>query len=271
MAKSISVKAGSFNAITVEKFSMVTAVVCGVRMNWANILFNIFKKMVTPGSKQAKGFAVQVSLLLENIPNLELGKSSEFPASKILLVKTVHRYVSLNDKVGAEEAVEALKPKAASKKRPAADVGAPVVKKKRTMRKKSSYSQSNLEIVAVAQEAVPIQMVEQHFESVAAVEPAVEISEAADKDLSLVDDPDTVINQVINRLDSISDDKDDKQSDRAETWFDRAFDEILRNERPVVTTSDTDEEEETMDVGAVGGDQQVQFSEQEKDVAGRYY
>ncbi|KZV53579.1 hypothetical protein F511_40923 [Dorcoceras hygrometricum] len=221
---------------------MVTAVVCGVRMNWASILFNIFKKMVTPGSKQAKGFAVQVSLLLENIPNLELGKSSEFPASKILLVKTVHRYVSLNDKVGAEEAVEALKPKAASKKRPAADVGAPVVKKKRTMRKKSSYSQSNLEIVAVAQEAVPIQMVEQHFESVAAVEPAVEVGEAAaDKYFSLVDDPDTVINQVLNQ----------------------AFDEMLRNERPVVTASDTDEEEETMDVGAVGGDQQVQFSEEE--------
>ncbi|KZV56033.1 hypothetical protein F511_16231 [Dorcoceras hygrometricum] len=64
MAKSISVKAGSFNAITVEKFSMVTAVVCGVRMNWARVLFNILKNMVTPGSKQAKGFAVQISLLL---------------------------------------------------------------------------------------------------------------------------------------------------------------------------------------------------------------
>ncbi|KZV52102.1 hypothetical protein F511_12302 [Dorcoceras hygrometricum] len=71
MAKSISVKAGSFNAITVEKSSMVTAVVCGVRMNWARVLFNILKKMVTPGSKQAKGFAIQISLLLENIPNLE--------------------------------------------------------------------------------------------------------------------------------------------------------------------------------------------------------
>ncbi|KZV19098.1 dystroglycan-like [Dorcoceras hygrometricum] len=47
MAKSISVKAGSFNAITVEKFSMLTAVVCGVRMNWASVLFNILKKMVT--------------------------------------------------------------------------------------------------------------------------------------------------------------------------------------------------------------------------------
>ncbi|KZV36559.1 hypothetical protein F511_23588 [Dorcoceras hygrometricum] len=150
MAKSISVKAGSFNAITVEKFSMLTVVVCGVRMNWASVLFNILKNMVTPGSKQAKGFAVQISLLLENIPNLELGESSEFPASKILIQislllenipnlelgessefpaskilteKTVHRYVSLNDKVGAEEAARAPKPKAASKKRPAAVLG----------------------------------------------------------------------------------------------------------------------------------------------------
>ncbi|KZV34474.1 dystroglycan-like [Dorcoceras hygrometricum] len=67
MAKSISVKAGSFNAITVEKFSLLSAVVCGVRMNWASVLFNILKKMVTTGSKQGKGFAVQISLLLENI------------------------------------------------------------------------------------------------------------------------------------------------------------------------------------------------------------
>ncbi|KZT76047.1 hypothetical protein F511_46928 [Dorcoceras hygrometricum] len=35
VAKAISVKAGSFNAITVEKFSLITVVVCGVKMNWA--------------------------------------------------------------------------------------------------------------------------------------------------------------------------------------------------------------------------------------------
>ncbi|KZV33570.1 hypothetical protein F511_10556 [Dorcoceras hygrometricum] len=70
------------------------------------------------------------------------------------------------------------------------------------------------------------------------------------------DDPDTVINEVLNLLDSISGDKDDKQSDRSETWFERAFDEMLRNYSPVVTHSDTDEEEETIEVGAAGVDQQ---------------
>ncbi|KZV29397.1 dystroglycan-like [Dorcoceras hygrometricum] len=168
MAKDISVKAGSFNAITVEKFSLVTAVFCRVRMNWARILFSTLKKMVTPGSKQAKGFAVQISLLLENIPNLELGESLEFPASKILTAKTVHRYISINDKVGGEETADAPQVKktpktpAVSKKRPAAAAAAEyqVLKKKRTLKKKSVTSHSTLEMVAVAQEAVPIQMVE---------------------------------------------------------------------------------------------------------------
>ncbi|KZV34536.1 hypothetical protein F511_28139 [Dorcoceras hygrometricum] len=152
MAKAISVKAGSFNSITVEKFSLMTSIVCGVRMNWARILFSTFKKMVTPGTKQAKGFAVQISLMLENIPNLDLGESFEFPASKIFTDKTVHLFVSLNDKAGAEEATGAPKPKAASKKRPAADVEVAVAKKKRTIKTKSVTSLSTLKIMAVAQE-----------------------------------------------------------------------------------------------------------------------
>ncbi|KZV33863.1 hypothetical protein F511_29850 [Dorcoceras hygrometricum] len=171
LAKSISVKAGSFNAITGEKFSLITTVVCGVRMNWARILFSTLKKMVSPGSKQAKGFAIQISLLLERIPNLELGESSGFPASKILTNKTVHRFVSLNDRDGAEEVTGAPKPKAASKKRPAADVGAAVAKKKRTIKKKSV---TTLEMVAVAQEAVPIQMVEASAGVPTAEKPAAE-------------------------------------------------------------------------------------------------
>ncbi|KZV25817.1 hypothetical protein F511_33702 [Dorcoceras hygrometricum] len=44
MAKDISVKAGSFNAITVEKFSLITAVVCSVRMNWAIIIQQVIEE-----------------------------------------------------------------------------------------------------------------------------------------------------------------------------------------------------------------------------------
>ncbi|KZV37534.1 hypothetical protein F511_43073 [Dorcoceras hygrometricum] len=276
--------------------------------------------MVSAGSNQAKGFAVQISLLLESIPNLELGESTEFPASKILTDKIVHRYISFNDKVGVEEAADAppmkkapRKPAVSTKSPAIATTEEPVPKKKRTSKKKSGSSSSPLEIVVVAQEVVPLQMVEPStgvptakepieqsaaeedisadqlvdkvtgvvgggewaaerlvatpddtdeeieaerpvFESVEAVAPVFEVCEAAtDKDFLLVDDPDTVINQVIHQLDSISADKDDKSSDRAATWFDRALDEMLQN----------DEGAETMDVGTTGGDQQVQFSKEE--------
>ncbi|KZV30047.1 hypothetical protein F511_21203 [Dorcoceras hygrometricum] len=141
----ISVKAGSFDAITQEKFLMIAAITCG----------------------EAKGYAIQINLLLENVPNLVLGESSEFPSSKILTEKTVHLYMSLNDKVGGEEVGDVPRvkrtpvKKAASKKRPAVTTAAePVVKKKRTTKSKSGSSKDKLEILPVAQEAVPLQIIE---------------------------------------------------------------------------------------------------------------
>ncbi|KZV51193.1 hypothetical protein F511_12596 [Dorcoceras hygrometricum] len=144
VAKAISVKAGSFNAITVEKFSLITAVVCGIKMNWAKYLFSILKKMVSAGSKQAKGFAIQISLLLATFPSLELGEFLEFPASKVLSKKTVLRFVSINNRDGDEEVAGAGKTKAVSKKRPAAVVEAAVPKRKRTVKKKSVSSKDVL-------------------------------------------------------------------------------------------------------------------------------
>ncbi|KZV35626.1 hypothetical protein F511_19023 [Dorcoceras hygrometricum] len=168
LAKTISVKAGSFDAITQEKFFMLAAITCGVKINWNRLLFNILKDMVTPGSRQAKGYAIQINLLLENVPiNLELGESSEFSSSKILIEKTVHLYISLNDKVGMEDVTDEPRVKktpvrkAVSKKRPAVTTTAePVVKKKRTTRSKSGSSKDILEILPVAQEVVPLQIIE---------------------------------------------------------------------------------------------------------------
>ncbi|KZV50224.1 hypothetical protein F511_03178 [Dorcoceras hygrometricum] len=91
VAKAISVKAGSFNAITVEKFSLMTVVVCGVKMNWVKFLFGVLKKMVSAKSKQAKGFAIQISLLLATFPTVELD-ISEF-LSSIALDRTILRSV----------------------------------------------------------------------------------------------------------------------------------------------------------------------------------
>ncbi|KZV40730.1 dystroglycan-like [Dorcoceras hygrometricum] len=258
LAKSISVKAGSFNALTVEKFSLLTAVVCDVKMNWGSVLFGILKKMVTPGSKQAKGFAIQLSLILESFHNLELGESSEFPPSKILTDKTTHRYIAIIDKSGAQEPADApavkkaSKKKVASKKRPAADVEAAVPKKKRTVKKKSVSSISTLELVAVAEEAIPIQQV-------------VEPSAVEEPKCSSADDVDLIIQQVLNETREADAPADTAQSVATEEkhWFDLPYDDLVAQwevERPVVTASDTDEEIATIDVAPADGDQQVQES-----------
>ncbi|KZV31043.1 dystroglycan-like [Dorcoceras hygrometricum] len=238
MAKSISVKAGSFNALTVEKFSLLTTVVCGIRMDWARILFNILKIMVTAGSKQAKGFAVQISLLLESIPNLRLGESSEFPASKILTDNTMHRYISINDKVGVEEAVvappmkKASRKPVASKKRPAvATAEEPVPKKKRTSKKKSGSSPSTLEIVVVAQEAVPIQMVEPSTGVPTAEEPVEQ--PAAEDDIS-ADQPVDEVTGVVDGEEAVATEVDvsadrDQPADITDErqWFDLSHEELI--------------------------------------------
>ncbi|KZV42953.1 dystroglycan-like [Dorcoceras hygrometricum] len=242
-----------------------------------------------------------------------LADLSEMPKDKIFDAKSI---VSMSgepeETADAPPVKKAPRKPAASKKRPAIALAEePVPKRKRTSKKKSGSSQSTLEIMVVAQEAVPLQMVgpstgvpaveepiEQPaaenaisadqpvddvigvvdvttpddtdeeieaerpvFESVAAVEPVVEVGEAAaDKDFSFFDDPDTVITQVLHQLDSISDDKDEQRSDKTETWFDRALDEMLYNDSPVVTPSDTNEEMETMVVGVDSGNQPIQTS-----------
>ncbi|KZV29148.1 hypothetical protein F511_40985 [Dorcoceras hygrometricum] len=250
VVKAISVKAGSFNAITVEKFSLITAVVCKIKMNWAKFLFGVLKKMVSARSKQAKGFAIQISRLLETFPTLELGESSEFPASKILSKKTVLRFVSINDRDGAEEVTGAAKTKAVSKKRPAADVGAAVPKKKRSSKKKSISSISSLELVEVAEEAIPIQQVAEPLD---VEEPRCSSTDAVD----------LIIQQVLDETRAA-----DAPADTAEpavteekNWFDLPYDDLVKQweaERPVVTASDTDEDIATVDVAPTDEVQQVQ-------------
>ncbi|KZV44507.1 hypothetical protein F511_24256 [Dorcoceras hygrometricum] len=74
LAKTIYVKAGSFDAVTRDRFMLMTAITFDVKVNWSSLLFGILKEMVTPGSRQAKGYAIQICVLLKNIPGLELGE-----------------------------------------------------------------------------------------------------------------------------------------------------------------------------------------------------
>ncbi|KZV13989.1 hypothetical protein F511_44655 [Dorcoceras hygrometricum] len=216
VAKAISVKAGSFNATTVEKFSLITAMVCGVKMNWEKFLFGVLKKMVSARSKQAKGFAIQISVLLATFPSVELGESSEFPASKILSKKT----------------------------------GAAVPKKKRTSKKKSISSISSLELVEVAEEAIPIQQVAEPLD---VEEPRCSSADAVD----------LTIQQVLDETRAADAPADIAQPVVTEEkhWFDLPYDDLVKQweaEHPVVTASDTEEDIATVVVAPADGDQQVE-------------
>ncbi|KZV55980.1 patatin-like protein 2 [Dorcoceras hygrometricum] len=200
MAKTISVKAGSFDAVTQERFLMMAAITCGVAINWNWLMFNILKDMVTVGSRQAKGYAIQISLLLENVPNLELGDSSEFPSYKILTKKTVHRYIAVNDKVGVEEVTDVPRvkktpvKKAVSRKRPVT-IDEPIVKKKRTRVGKVAAVATDS-----ALEAVPVQ-VDAPISTVPLLAPKRKIPKrktrlALDSDDEIVGEPTTVAEEV---------------------------------------------------------------------------
>ncbi|KZV14829.1 hypothetical protein F511_40766 [Dorcoceras hygrometricum] len=247
VTKAISVKAGSFNAITVEKFSLMTAVVCGVKMNWAKFLFGILKKMVAVKTKQAKGFAIQISVLLATFPAVDLGEASAFPASKILSKKTVLRFVSINYRDGAEEISGAAKKKDVSKKRTAADIEAAVPKKKRTSRKKSISSISSLEMVVVAEEAL-----------------VVEPLDVEEPRCSSADAVDLIIQQVLDetRADDAPADTTEPAVAVEKNWFDLPYEDIVKQweaERPVVTPSDTEDEDvATADVAPADPVQQVE-------------
>ncbi|KZV39466.1 pentatricopeptide repeat-containing protein mitochondrial [Dorcoceras hygrometricum] len=74
LAKTVTAKAGCFDAITHERFLLMTAIHGGIKINWRKFLFGILKEMVTPSSKQARGFAVQLCYLLEGVPGLTSGQ-----------------------------------------------------------------------------------------------------------------------------------------------------------------------------------------------------
>ncbi|KZV40256.1 hypothetical protein F511_19392, partial [Dorcoceras hygrometricum] len=231
LAKTISVKAGSFDAITQEKFLMMVAIICGVRINWSRICFNILKDMVTPGTRQDKGYAIQISLLLENVPNLELGESSEFPSSKILTEKTVHQYVVLNDK--AE----------------------PVVKKKRTNKSNPVSSKAILETLPV--EAVPLQMIAPTTAAPTEQPPLPKRKSQKRKrrlvlcsEDEIVDSEAAVGGTSVEQEPSIEHVFEEQQIDDV--------DDIIQQILTETAQLETDEEIETIDVGTIVGDQHLE-------------
>ncbi|KZV29927.1 hypothetical protein F511_41860 [Dorcoceras hygrometricum] len=188
LEKSIMVKAGSFDAVTNERFQMMTAIHFGLKINWGKVLFSVLKGMVDRTVKKAKGFGAQISVLLNSDPVLSMGNATSFPSSKILSPKVVLAYISSNETAYArgqseeggkspvvvvkraskskkksesssDAPVEIVSEIIRSKKRPASASDEPdITKRKRTSKGKPSSSLSST--VSVAQGAVPLQVIE---------------------------------------------------------------------------------------------------------------
>lgn len=87
VSKGILAKTGSFAIVTLEKFQVLTAILKGIKVNWASFLFNILKNMFQ-ASKQSKGFAVQLCHIFTDSGLLDEGdlvshKYKIFSASSI--------------------------------------------------------------------------------------------------------------------------------------------------------------------------------------------
>ncbi|KZV25261.1 hypothetical protein F511_12497 [Dorcoceras hygrometricum] len=189
LSKAITVKAGSLDAVTNERFLMMTAIQFGLKVNWSKILFSVLKETVDKTQKKAKGYAAQICVLLKSDPAITMGEAVPFPTSKVLSIKTVHTYIAMNQTIDArgqsdepgmapvaivkrkskskkesESTVEApveVVTEVVSKKRPTVAGDEPVVPKKRsTVKSKAPPSKASLDMVNVAQEVVPLTIIE---------------------------------------------------------------------------------------------------------------
>ncbi|KZV18685.1 hypothetical protein F511_05758 [Dorcoceras hygrometricum] len=202
LSKTIYVKAGSFDSVTRDRFMLMIAITFDVKINWSSLLFGVLREMVTPGSRQAKGYAIRICVLLRNVPGLELGE----------------------EVVDAPKFKTPAKKKGVTKKRPAAGDAevAPIVKKKRTTKGKP-----------VAAKILPVE--EPVGVSTTSEQPVVEVATGEREPVgglriasiaeATTGDADAAIEQVLAQLDLVIKDSDVERGDRIETWFDRALDE----------------------------------------------
>ncbi|KZV36975.1 hypothetical protein F511_21178 [Dorcoceras hygrometricum] len=261
LEKAISVKAGSFDAVTHERFLMMTAIHFWVKINWSTILFEVLKEMVDRTTKRAKGFAAQICVLLKGDPEVTLGEATIFPPLKILSEKTVHTYVATNKTIDARGETEepevakvaVVKRKTVSKKKSATTIA----KNKRTTSGQTVPKDQDLAIVSVALDVMPIQTVDPISAMTAAHPPPpkqkspnrkLKLTPDSDEDVvekeydmetvvveqkrpTSVDDVDTIIEEVIAATEQME--SDVLKSDSVE---DLAMRTVV--EEPVATKSD---------------------------------
>ncbi|KZV32436.1 hypothetical protein F511_44220 [Dorcoceras hygrometricum] len=102
VAKALCAKAGSFDMVTSEKFDLMVAILVDLTVNWSRILFNTFIAMVNSQSRQSQGYAVQISVVLGNMVNTDLGESVKLHLKKVLTGRAMGLPVEFTSKFESE-------------------------------------------------------------------------------------------------------------------------------------------------------------------------
>ncbi|KZV35021.1 hypothetical protein F511_19768 [Dorcoceras hygrometricum] len=85
-----------------EKVDLMVVITVCLKVNWAQVLFQVLVAMVNNPNHQSQGFAVQLSVLLERLVKADLGESVKLHPQKVLTNKSVHTYIETNLGVGPD-------------------------------------------------------------------------------------------------------------------------------------------------------------------------
>ncbi|KZV16732.1 hypothetical protein F511_25878 [Dorcoceras hygrometricum] len=99
VAKALCAKDGSFDQVSSEKLDLMIAIIAVLKVNWAQILFQVLLKMVQTPKRQSQGFAIQVSALLQHIVKENLGKLMKLHSQKVLTSRSVQTYIKRNTEI----------------------------------------------------------------------------------------------------------------------------------------------------------------------------
>ncbi|KZV36717.1 hypothetical protein F511_39539 [Dorcoceras hygrometricum] len=244
LAKTIFVTAGSFDAITQEKFLMMAAITCGISINWNRLLFNILKDMVTPGPASAEAEPI--------VKKKRTTKSKSVSSKDTLDIFPV-----------AQDAVplQMIKPTAAAPTdQPSSTPKRKIQKRKRRLVLGSDDEFVDQQVAKVTGETVFEQG--QAAESIEERENEPAVADVANASMSTADDVDTIIEQVLAETAQIGPDEEEQdvggldvgeqvapKADELEQWLNLSYEEFhaQRADQPVSTASDTGEDMETVE------------------------
>ncbi|KZV56673.1 hypothetical protein F511_25783 [Dorcoceras hygrometricum] len=96
VAKALCSTVGSFDMVTSKKFELMVAIIAGLKVNWAQVLFHVLLNMVNTPKRQSQGFAIQISVLVQHIVKENLGELVKLHRQKVLTNKSVQTYIKKN-------------------------------------------------------------------------------------------------------------------------------------------------------------------------------